>query len=179
MFWALVVGQGRSGADVLSLYGAESPDGKGPRWARFLTFFASLVEVVCSGWLYFIVEVRVHISSPCGRSGEVRVRHAITVWSRVTGWQRAGVGTVSDLFRLLGRSCVFRLVVCTHHGKKGVFLAGRLRPKRQPSRFSSMASSSFQELAVLGSIVVAPRARARRLPHLRQQAATRARSPSC
>jgi len=32
---------------------------------------------------------------------------------------------------------------------------------------------------VLGSIVVAPRARARRLPHLRQQAATRARSPSC
>ena len=32
---------------------------------------------------------------------------------------------------------------------------------------------------MLGSIVVAPRARARRLPHLRQQAATRARSPSC
>ena len=37
---------------MLSLYGAESPDGKGPRWARFLTSFASLVEFVCSGWLY-------------------------------------------------------------------------------------------------------------------------------
>ena len=39
-------------------------------------------------------------------------RHSITFWSRVTGWQRAEeeVGTVSDLFRLLGRLCVFLLV---------------------------------------------------------------------
>ena len=77
---------------MLSLYGAESPDGKGPRWARFLTFFASLVEFVCSGWLYFTVEVRVHLLGPCGRSGEVRVRHAITLWSRVTGWAKGRGG---------------------------------------------------------------------------------------
>ena len=64
---------------MLSLYGAESPDGKGPRWAHFLTFFASLVEFVCSGWLHFIVEVRVHLLSPCGRSGDVRGRRSITV----------------------------------------------------------------------------------------------------
>ena len=63
---------------MLSLYGAESPDGKGPRWARFLTFFASLVEFVCSGWLYFTVEVRVHLLGPCGRSGDVRGRRSIT-----------------------------------------------------------------------------------------------------
>ena len=79
MFQAHVVGQERSGTDMLSLYGAESPDGKGPGWARFLTFFASLVEVGCFCWLCVIVEVRVHVSSPCGRSGEVRVRHAITL----------------------------------------------------------------------------------------------------
>ena len=36
-------------------------------------------------------------------------------------------------------------------------MAGRLPPKRQLVSFSRMASSSFQELAVLGSIVVAPR----------------------
>ena len=54
MFQAHVVGQERSGADMLSLFGAESPD----------------------------------------------------------AWQRAGVGTVSDFFRLLGRSWVFLLVVC-------------------------------------------------------------------
>ena len=77
---------------MLSLYGAESPDGKGPRWARFLTFFASLVEVGCFCWLCVIVEVRVHVSSPCGRSGEVRDRHAITLWSRVTGWAKGRGG---------------------------------------------------------------------------------------
>ena len=78
MFQALVVGQGRSGADMLSLFGAESGDGKGPGWARFLTLFASLVEFVCSCWLYVILEVRVHVSSPCERSEEVRVRHSYT-----------------------------------------------------------------------------------------------------
>ena len=79
-------------------------------------------------------------------------------------------------------ACTKELAQCgdgPHHEKKGVFLAGRMPPKRQLGCFSSMSSSAFQELAVLGSIVVAPRARARRLPHLRQQAATRARSPSC
>ena len=34
MFQALVGGQRRSGADMLSLFGAELPDGKGPRWAQ-------------------------------------------------------------------------------------------------------------------------------------------------
>ena len=52
--------------------------GEGPRWARFLTFFASLVEVGCFCWLCVIVEVRVHVSSPCGRSGDVRGRRSIT-----------------------------------------------------------------------------------------------------
>ena len=114
MFQALVSGQRRSGADMLSLFGAESPDGKGSGWARFLTFrlFVSLVEVVCSCWLYVILEVRVHVSSPCGWSGEVRGRYDITFWSRVTGLRRAEVGTVSDFFRLLGRIGVFLLVVC-------------------------------------------------------------------
>ena len=53
-----------------------------------------------------LLGVRVHVSSHCGRSEEVRDRHAITFWSRVTGWQRGEVGTVSDVFRLLGRMCV-------------------------------------------------------------------------
>ena len=96
---------------MLSLYGAESPDGKGPRWARFLTFSVFLVERVCSFWFYVILEVRVHVSSPCGRSGEVRGRYSITFFSRVTGWQRAEVGTGSDVFRLLGRICVLLLVL--------------------------------------------------------------------
>ena len=69
---------------MLSLYGAESPDGKGPRWARFLTCYASLVEFGCSCWFCETLEVRVHVSSPCSRSGEVRGRHAINFWSRVT-----------------------------------------------------------------------------------------------
>ena len=51
---------------------------EGPRWARFLTFFASLVEFVCSGWLCEILEVRVHLLGPCGRSGDVRGRRSIT-----------------------------------------------------------------------------------------------------
>ena len=42
-----------------------------------------------------------------------------------------------------------------------------------------MAPPSLHELAVLDSIVVTPRVQARRLPHLREQASTRARSPSC
>ena len=112
MCQAHVVGQERSGTDMLSLYGAESPDVEGPRWARFLTLFASLVEVGCFCWLCVIVEVRVHVSSPCGRSGEVRVRHAITFWRRVIGWRRVEMVTFSDFVRLLGRSCVFLLVVC-------------------------------------------------------------------
>ena len=66
---------------------------------------------MCSFWFYVILEVRVHVPSPCGRSGEVRGRCSITFFSRVTGWQRAEVGTVSDFFRLLGRICVFRLAV--------------------------------------------------------------------
>ena len=78
--------------------GREKPDGRGPRWAQFFTFFVFLVDFVCSSWLYIILCVRVHVSSPCGRSGEVRVRHSITFWSRVAGWQRAEVGTVSDFF---------------------------------------------------------------------------------
>ena len=78
MFQALVGGQRRSGADMLSLFGAELPDGKGPRWAQFLTFFVFLVEFVCSGWLCDILSVRAHVLSPCGRSEEVRGRHAIT-----------------------------------------------------------------------------------------------------
>ena len=69
---------------MLSRYGAESPDGKGPRWARFLTFFASLVEFGCSCWFWDILEVRVHVLSPCGRSGEVRGRRSLTFRSRVT-----------------------------------------------------------------------------------------------
>ena len=77
-----------------------------------MTCFVSLVEFGCSCWFCEILEVRVHLLGPCGRSGEVRSRHAITLWSRVTGWQRAGVGTLSDLFRLLVRSWVFLLVVC-------------------------------------------------------------------
>ena len=63
---------------MLSLYGAESPDGKGPRWARFLTFFVFMVEFGCSCWSCEILEVRVHLSSPCGRSGDVRGRRSIT-----------------------------------------------------------------------------------------------------
>ena len=108
MFQALVVGQGRSGADILSLYGAESPDGKGPRWARFLTCFASLVEFGCSFWFWD------HDGGwdPNVSNMDHRGRHAITFWSRGTGWQRAEVGTVSDFFRLLGRICVFMLVPC-------------------------------------------------------------------
>ena len=35
-------------------------------------------ECVCSFWFCVILEVRVHVSSPCGRSGDVRGRHAIT-----------------------------------------------------------------------------------------------------
>ena len=46
--------------------------------------FVFLVEFVCYFWFYVILEVRLHVSSPCGRSGEVRGRHAITFWSRVT-----------------------------------------------------------------------------------------------
>ena len=65
------------------------------------------------------------------------------------------------------RTSTLAQAIRAHHEKKGVFLAGRLRPKKAALRFSSMASSALQELAVLGSIVVAPRARARRLPHLR------------
>ena len=111
MFQAHVVGQERSGTDMLSLYGAESPDGKGPRWARFLTSFVSLVEFGCSCWFCEILEVRVHVLGPCGRSGEVRGRCSITFKSRLTGWQRAEVGTVSDFSRLFGRIWVFLLVL--------------------------------------------------------------------
>ena len=51
---------------------------KWPRWAQFLTCFVFLVEFVCSGWLCDILSVRAHVLSPCGRSEEVRGRHAIT-----------------------------------------------------------------------------------------------------
>ena len=75
-----MVGQERSGADMLSLYGAESPDGRRAEVGTFSDFFRLLGRIifVCSGWLYFIVEVRVHVSSPCGRSGDVRGRRSIT-----------------------------------------------------------------------------------------------------
>ena len=59
IFWAVVVGQGGSGADMLSLYGAESPDGKGPRWARFLTFLRLL------GRICVFLLVLCHTKSPC------------------------------------------------------------------------------------------------------------------
>ena len=59
-----------------------------------------------------MLSVRVHVLSPCGRSGEVRGRHSITFRSRGTRWRRAEGGTVSDSFRLLGRIWVFLLVLC-------------------------------------------------------------------
>ena len=113
IFWAHVVGQERSGTDMLSLYGAESPDGRiGPRWAHFLTCFVSLVEFGCSCWFCVMLSVRLQVLSRFGRSGDVRSRRSITFRSRGTGWRRAEVGTVSDLFRLLGRIWVFLLVLC-------------------------------------------------------------------
>ena len=81
----------------------------------------------CGPWLFLWVKVsnfvmvRVHVSSPCGRSGQVRVRYSITFFSRVTGWQRAEVGTISDVFRLLGRMCVFLLVLCHTRGPCACF----------------------------------------------------------
>ena len=101
-----------SGADMLSLLGAEGPDGEGSRWAHFLTCSVSLVEFGCSCWSCVMLRVRMHVLGPCGRSGDVRVRHAITFRSRGTGWRSAEAGTVSDLFRLLGRIWVFLLVLC-------------------------------------------------------------------
>ena len=78
MFQAHVVGQERSGSDMLSLYGAESPDGRRAEVGTVSDFFRLLGRIRVSGWLYFIVEVRVHLSSPCGRSGDVRGRRSIT-----------------------------------------------------------------------------------------------------
>merc|ERR1712086_917689 len=78
----------------------------------FLTCFVSLVEFGCSCWSCVMLSVRVHVLSPCGRSGDVRGRHAITFRRRVIGWRRVEMGTVSDLFRLLGRIWVFLLVLC-------------------------------------------------------------------
>ena len=85
-------------------------------WRRVeIGTFSDLFRLLGRIWVFLlfweILEVRVHLLGPCGRSGEVRSRHAITLWSRVTGWQRAEVGTVSDLLRLLGRIWVFLLVL--------------------------------------------------------------------
>ena len=64
--------------------GREEPDGGGTRWARFLILCFFFLDHLGSCWLGAILCVRVHVASPCGRSGEVMGRHSITLWSRVT-----------------------------------------------------------------------------------------------
>ena len=51
IFWALVVGQGISGDDVLSLYGAESPDGRRAEVGTVSDFFRLLGRI----WVFFLV----------------------------------------------------------------------------------------------------------------------------
>ena len=86
--------------------------GRGPRWAQFLTFSVFLVD-----FCVFLL-VLCHSRCPCAcfkplwavRKG--KGLSFLYFLSRVTGWARAEVGTFSDYFRLLGRICVFRLVLC-------------------------------------------------------------------
>ena len=49
-----------------------------PQPGTFSDFFVSVFEFMCSGWLCNILGVHVLVLSPCGRSEEVRVRHAYT-----------------------------------------------------------------------------------------------------
>ena len=49
-----------SGGDILSLLGAEGPDGEGPRWARFLTFLFRLLGRI---WVFLLVLC--HTKCPC------------------------------------------------------------------------------------------------------------------